>query len=91
MPKEPPPITCEHALLPRWLREAFRWRTVRDSGAWLYQENTATGRRRAVRIVGAGYQPVDRDWLHGGQGKGTVHFDNIMIMGPMERREHLGG
>lgn len=45
-----------------FLRGAFRWHTVLDTGVWRYQENAATGRRRA-RKIGAGHQAVDRAWL----------------------------
>lgn len=90
MVKEAPPITREVTLLPRWLREAFRWRTVRNTGAWLYQENTATGRRRAIR--GSGYQPLDRQWLDGGPWSSReAQFISTMVMGPAARPERFRG
>lgn len=49
----------------RFFREVFRWRTVRDTGVWRYQENRATARRR-VLPAGGGHQPVDRSWLEAG-------------------------
>ncbi len=51
-----------------WL---FPWRTVRDSGAWLYQEHSRTGERRALRIEGAGYSPVDWLWINRASGPTT--------------------
>ena len=47
------------------IRSWFAWRTVRDSGVWLYEENTVTGARRVSRI-GGGHQPQDLTWLSGG-------------------------
>jgi hypothetical protein len=46
-----------------WLRSLFAWRTVRDSGVYLYQENAVTGARRAMRYNVGGAQPLDHDWL----------------------------
>jgi hypothetical protein len=48
-----------------WLRmrAVFAWREVNNTGAWSYLENKLTGERRAVRIDGAGHQPLDSDWL----------------------------
>lgn len=43
-----------------WL---FPWRTIRNTGAWLYQEHARTGARRALPIIGSGYQPLDMRWL----------------------------
>lgn len=51
----------------RWLRWIFPWRTVRDNGVWLYQEQSRTGERRAIHRHGAGYQPVNSVWLNGGE------------------------
>lgn len=45
-----------------FLREAFRWRTLFETGVWRYQENAVTGRRRVLKI-GAGHQPINRNWL----------------------------
>ncbi len=44
------------------IRALFAWRTVRDSGVYLYQENAITGARRTVQYSG-GYQPKDFAWL----------------------------
>lgn len=46
---------------------ALSWRTVRDNGVWIYQQNSRTGARRAIRHAGAGHQPVDAGWLQGGE------------------------
>lgn len=40
------------------------WKTVRDTGVHRYEE-CPCGRRR-VRRVGSGYQPIDRQWVEGG-------------------------
>lgn len=45
----------------------FSWRTVKNSGAWLYQENLTSGARRAIRIRGAGRQPIDAQLLGDGE------------------------
>lgn len=37
----------------RWFKSLLAWRTVRDSGVWLYKENTVTGRRKAFRYADA--------------------------------------
>jgi hypothetical protein len=44
----------------------FAWRTVKDTGVNVYQQNAVTGRRRVLRAPGSGYQPVDTRWLAGG-------------------------
>ena len=49
----------------RFFREVGRWRTVHDTGVWRYQENTATGRRRILRVNFNGYQPIDASWVYG--------------------------
>jgi hypothetical protein len=51
----------------RWVRSLFAWRTIRDTGIWIYQENVVTGERRALRHVGVAkcYQPVAHHWLQG--------------------------
>lgn len=57
--------------LRRFLLAPFAWRDVRDQGVWLYQQNTVTGARRAVRISRCG-QPIDFEWLANGAGDGFV-------------------
>ena len=52
----------------RWLRSLIAWRTVHDSGVWLYQENAVTGARRALRFS-PGHQPRRDQWLAGGAWK----------------------
>jgi hypothetical protein len=47
------------------LLAGFAWRDKHDTGVWIYQENTITGKRRAVR-VGGGWQPLRSSWLNGG-------------------------
>lgn len=49
----------------RLLRSQFAWRDMFVAGAWLYQENSITGERRA-RLWCTGYSPVDKTWLGGG-------------------------
>jgi len=49
-----------------WLRSLAAWKTVRDTGAHLYQVNTVTG-KRAIIGGSRGYQPIDRGWLETGQ------------------------
>ncbi len=51
----------------RWLKSLFAWRTVRDTGVWKYQLNEVNGRRRIVRVVDGGYQPVDLMWVRTGE------------------------
>lgn len=46
----------------RRIRAAFAWKQVRDSGVYVYEENTITGERRAIPYSLA-YQPLDREWL----------------------------
>jgi hypothetical protein len=46
--------------------DALAWRSIRCNGVWSYQQNRRTGARRAIRMAGAGYQPVDAAWLRGG-------------------------
>lgn len=50
-------------VLMRFLREFGNWRTAHDTGVWRYQENTATGRRRILRVSCDGYQPIDASWV----------------------------
>lgn len=50
----------------RALRSLFAWRIVRETPVYVYQENTVTGRRRAVRVVPGGYVPINEQWLEGG-------------------------
>lgn len=47
------------------LEALFAWRTVRDVGCWVYQQNDTTGFRRVLpgSWVKSGYQPLDMDWL----------------------------
>lgn len=46
----------------RWIKIQFAWKQVRDSGVYVYEENTITGQRRALPYSLA-YQPLDREWL----------------------------
>lgn len=46
----------------RWLKSQFAWEIVRDSGVYIYEENTVTGARRAI-TYSLCYQPLDRAWL----------------------------
>jgi hypothetical protein len=45
-----------------WIKSLFAWRDVKWTPVWRYQENSVTGRRRAIRC-GSGYTPLDFDWL----------------------------
>ena len=56
----------------RFFREFGRWRTVHDTGVWRYQENTATGRRRILRVNWNGYQPIDASWVEGARFDGKA-------------------
>jgi hypothetical protein len=47
------------------IRSWFAWKDIRDSGVWLYQENTITGSRRAIRLSRT-WQPLDVEWLEQG-------------------------
>jgi hypothetical protein len=49
-----------------WLRGLFGWKVVKDTGVWVYLENSVTGARRVSRGSWVGYQPIDRYWLAGG-------------------------
>lgn len=49
----------------RWLRSLFAWRVVRQSGVWVYCENSVTGRRSA-RWRGGCYGPLDRTFMRQG-------------------------
>ena len=51
-----------------WL---FPWRTVRNTGSWLYEEHARTGARRAFRIDGSGWSPLDVLWLERRAGPTT--------------------
>lgn len=42
----------------------WHWKTIRDTELHLYQ-CCACGRRRVVRVLGGGYQPIDKKWLDG--------------------------
>jgi len=46
----------------RWIKAFFAWRVVRDTGVWIYLQNSVTGERKAFRYVEA-YQPCDHVWL----------------------------
>lgn len=46
----------------RWLKSIFAWRTVADTGVWLYEQNDITGARRVCR-VGGGHQPQAMGWV----------------------------
>ena len=48
------------------MRAAGRWQTVRQTGAWHYQEHSRSGARRALPLIQGGYQPIDLQWLAGG-------------------------
>ena len=50
-----------------WLRAPFCWAERRDSGVWIYEENTVTGERRAIWRPGC-YQPLHHAWLRAGNG-----------------------
>ena len=47
-------------------RPSGRWRTVWQTRAWLYQEHSRSGARRALPLIQGGYQPIDLQWLAGG-------------------------
>jgi hypothetical protein len=59
-----------------WWKALFSWKIIRETGVWVYEENTVTGTRRALRVSSA-YQPIDfsmireGDWVIG-QGSGRV-------------------
>jgi hypothetical protein len=55
------------AILPRWLRALFAWRTVRETGVYAYQQNDVTSDRRAIRLTHGCHSPLDREWLSGGE------------------------
>ncbi|MBS7545104.1 hypothetical protein [Ancylobacter oerskovii] len=59
----------------RLLKSLFAWRTVRDQGVWLYQENAVTGARRAIRQRHTVWSPIDLEWLEAG----TAHYTVIEI------------
>lgn len=48
----------------RWLKSLFAWRAVRNSGVWVYTENSVTG-RRAAHWQG-NYQPLDFEFMRDG-------------------------
>jgi len=54
-----------------WIRSLFAWCPVRDSGVWLYLENSVTG-QRAARRISKTHQPLDFDWLDAGRGHPTI-------------------
>lgn len=57
----------------RWLRSLFAWREVRNTGVHSYQQNAITGRRRVLRRMAGGYQPVDGRWLTFGEWEDAPH------------------
>ena len=46
-----------------WYKLFGKWMTVRDTGIYLYQQNSKSGKRRILRYKFGGYQPIDRKWL----------------------------
>lgn len=54
----------------RWWKSLFAWRHVDDLGVWRYEENTVTGKRRAIRIA-ACHGPQHSQWLKGGKWERT--------------------
>ena len=64
-----------------FIRAWFAWKPIRNSGAWVYLENTVTGQRKAVWLHG-GYQPLNHDWLRTGdivdgpEGRYVIGSDN---------------
>ena len=53
----------------RSIRALFAWKTVFYSGFYCYQENSVTGKRRAVEAHAwtEGWAPRDVQWLEGGE------------------------
>ena len=45
----------------------FHWENAYTEGVWLYQHNTITKQRRAIKIAHA-HGPVNFIWLRAGQG-----------------------
>lgn len=52
----------------QYIKSLFAWRVVRETPVWIYMENTVTGRRKAIEIAGAGWQPVAVTWLQDRDG-----------------------
>lgn len=50
----------------RWLLSLWAWRLVRHTGVNAYFENAVTGERE-VLWCGVGHQPIEHDWLTGGE------------------------
>jgi hypothetical protein len=50
-----------------WFRSLGAWRVVRDTGAWRYERNDVTGRRRITAGAIGGHQPRDDGWLETGE------------------------
>lgn len=50
----------------RWLLSFWSWSLVRHTGVHAYLENAITGDRE-VLWCGGGHQPIDHDWLAGGE------------------------
>lgn len=48
----------------RWLKSLFAWHAVRNSGVWIYCENSVTG-QRAAHWRG-NYQPLDYSFIRDG-------------------------
>lgn len=49
----------------RWLRSLFAWHPVRNTGVWVYWENSVTGQRGATIRMKC-YQPLDRSFIRNG-------------------------
>lgn len=50
----------------RWFKSLFAWKQIRNTGVWLYEENTVTGKRRATLINTGCWQPMDRTFMRKG-------------------------
>jgi hypothetical protein len=67
------------------IRSLFAWRAVRNTGVWLYSENTVTGQREAQWL--RNYQPLDRSWLRSGdvvygpRGRYVIGSESEIILG----------
>lgn len=51
----------------RWLLSPLCWREVWQTSVWRYDLNTATGRRRVVRVSPSGHQPINLMWFSQGR------------------------
>lgn len=56
----------------RWLKSLFAWQHVKSAGAWDYEVNAVTGRRRAICGAG-GHSPLDWPWLLSGEGMPLIN------------------